>query len=195
MKGLLSFIFACMLLTGCKKKESDNDQTGLENDTTSVSYKIPFPKENIVLSSKAQEATSNWLAYITTSTEIENFKQYSVKDVISNAKPISEIMLNLKETIPDSLQTNAVRSRVNVLVTKALILKQLTEKAEPRPGEIAETAQEIPKEFNNLNIQLNELYLKTLGDFEEELDVYESQMDSLDKASRATYKGNLDTIN
>ncbi len=82
MKGIVVFIILCCCLLGCKQKVAEESTAGLENDTTSVAYKIPFPKQNIPLSTRAQEATSGWLAYITASSEIDNFRKYAVKDVI-----------------------------------------------------------------------------------------------------------------
>ena len=149
-----------------------------ETDTAVFHQKLEITKEQVRLVPQAGEFASKWLAYVTAQSEIQNFNRYTVKEVASNSKPIAEIMRSLRQTIPDSLNSNAVRARINVLYTKAGVLEQMAEKRNPHPKEIKATAEELPVDFNNLKIQINELFLKSLEDFEKELDVKEKKKDS-----------------
>jgi hypothetical protein len=88
-------------------------------------------------------------------------------------------MESLNTSIPDSLSSNAVRARANVLTTKAKVLEQLSHRRQLDAGAITEVAREIPEEFNNFKIQLNELFLKTLEDFEDELDEFKAERDTI----------------
>lgn len=88
-------------------------------------------------------------------------------------------MESLSTSIPDSLSSNAVRARANVLTTKAKVLEQLSHRRQLDANAITEVAREIPEEFNNFKIQLNELFLKTLEDFEEELDEFKAERDTI----------------
>lgn len=153
-----------------------------KTDTAVYHKKLKITTEKVQLVPAAQEITSRWLAFVTAESEIQNFKGYTVKEVASNSRPISEIMLSLRQTVPDSLNANAVRARINVLYTKAGILEQMAEKRNPHPAEIKTIAEELPEDFNNLKIQINELYLKSLEDFEKELDLKENKAkDSISK--------------
>ncbi len=145
--------------------------------TIALTQNLEFPKEQVSLLPEAQEITNEWLAYITAQSEIENLKNYTLNNVISNATPIAEIMKSLKETVPARLKSNAVQARLGVLVTKSKILQQLAEKREIDPEKIANVAQALPLEFNNFKIQVNELFLKTLEEFEEELDEFENELE------------------
>ena len=175
MKTLL-WIILLILFVGCNQNKSENSNESQDKENTiALNQKLDFSKEQVGLLPEAQEITNEWLAYITAQSEIENLKNYTINDVIANATPITEIMQSLKATVPARLKTNAVQARLGVLVTKAKILQQLTEKREVNTEEIAKIAKELPLEFNNFKTQVNELFLKTLEEFEEELDEFENQ--------------------
>jgi len=169
------WIVLSILFVGCGENKPAETQKSSDKDiAAALNKKLEITNERVILLPEAQEITTEWLAYITAQSEIENFRNYTVNDVISNATPITEILQSLQETVPESLQTNAVEARLAVLLTKAKILQQLSGKRTLEPEAIAKTAQEIPAEFNNFKIQMNELFLKTLEQFEEELDAIDN---------------------
>lgn len=181
MRNLL-FLFISLLLFGCNQNKNPEPNTGQKiQDSIAFSQNLNIVNAEVQLLPEAKAITSEWLAYITAESEIENFKNYSIKEVAANSRPIAEIMLSLKETIPDSLKFNAVKARVGVLFTKAKVLEQLSNKRNLNPSEINQVAQQIPSEFNNLKIQLNELFLKTLEQFEQELDAFEAEQEELNQ--------------
>lgn len=167
-------ILMCLGIIGCDDLEEEKPaQTTV--DTTAFTQNLSPLREQVTLLPEAREITSNWLAYITAESEIENFENYTVEDVISNATPIAEIMKSLRETPPAALKATAVEARLSVLYTKAKVLQQKAGKRTVDPAEVAALAEELPIEFNNFKIQINELFLKTLEDFEEELDLYDPE--------------------
>ncbi len=173
----MRIVFQIVLLiffTGCNQAgKSGAQQPETLKDTTAFSKLLDYPNEEVVLLPETTAITSDWLAYITAQSEIDNFRIYTINEVISNATPIAEIMESLKGTVPPQFVTNGVQTRLSVLYTKARVLERLSKKRNPNPEEIAATAQEIPVEFNNFKIQLNEIFLKTLEDFEAELDAFD----------------------
>ncbi len=166
-------VFFFLLLTSCEQNQNMNVQQNTAVDTSALYATLNNPEREIVLLPEAREITENWLAYLTAQSEIENFQAYTVKEVSDNATPIAEIMQNLRETAPKQFGSNAVQTRLSVLYTKARVLEFLTKKRNPDYSEIKSTAEELPEEFNNFKIQLNELFLKTLEDLELELDAFE----------------------
>ncbi len=179
MKNIF-WIVLILLISGCNQsKDLKSLGDKHETDTTIFNQKMGIPATQVALLPEANEVTSGWLAFIIAQSELENFKDYTINDVVSNARPIAEIMKNLKETLPDSLKANPVEARLSVLLTNAMILEQLTQQRELQPKRIAATAEDLALEFNNLKIQINELFLKTLEEFELELDKYEAPMDSI----------------
>lgn len=144
-------------------------------DTSALYANINNPEREVLLSPATREITENWLAFLTAQSEIENFKTYTVKDVSSNATPIAEIMENLKNTAPKEFRTHAVQTRLSVLYTKAKILEFLSNKRNPDYAQIRSIAEELPVEFNNFKIQINELFLKTLEELDKELDAFDAE--------------------
>lgn len=185
------FIF---IMVGCNQKSTENNESDRKDIQLALTQKLEASKVEVILLPEAQEITNEWLAYITAQSEIENLKNYTLNDVIANTTPITEIMKSLQETVPVSLQSNAVKARLGVLVTKSKILQQLAEKREVDPEKISKTAKELPQEWNNFKIQINELFLKTLEEFEEELDEIENEEEQSPKrklpASRKQTVGN-----
>lgn len=178
---IVSVLLLFLVLGSCDR-QGDNDKalTGEEEiDTTIYQRTIRVPDEEVALLPEAREITMNWLAYLTAQSEIENFGTYTVNDVISNATPIAEIMDNLKQSVPDSLKTNSIQTRVSVLYTKAKVLEHMAKRRSDKPEAIRATAEELPVDFNNFKIQINELFLKTLEDFEKELDDFRPDEDTL----------------
>ncbi|WP_010232651.1 hypothetical protein [Gillisia marina] len=157
-----------------KTKKENSNESNRKEIQLALAKKLEVPKMEVTLVPEAQEITNEWLAYITAQSEIENLKNYTLNDVIANATPITEIMKSLQETVPARLNLNAVKARLGVLVTKSKILQQLTEKRMVNPEEISKTAKDLHLEWNNFKIQLNEPFLKTLEEFEEELDLIEN---------------------
>lgn len=174
MRLFLPVIFL-IILSGCDQKQNIETQRETAVDSSALYAKINNPEKEVVLLPATLEVTENWLAFLTAQSEIENFSTYTVKDVSSNATPIAEIMENLKETVPKQFGTHAVQTRISVLYTKAKVLEFLSGKRNPDYLAIKSTAEDLPVEFNNFKIQLNELFQKTLEDLEEELDAFDAE--------------------
>lgn len=119
---------------------------------------------------EAREEVSQWLAYATAQNEMETLRNSTGKEILNSANSIMQIMESLQSSVPQNLQTPPVLSRTNVLLTKAKVLHQLSNKKEKNSSEIFRVANELIVEFDNFKLQLNELFLKTPTDFEEELD-------------------------
>lgn len=167
---LLILILLPIFLAGCNSGDRNDNSSEEVEDTTAFSQGITVPNKEVVLLPEAREQVVTWVQYITAQNEIENLKSASLNQVIENARPLAQIMQSLKSSVPDSLQSTPVNARLNVLVTKSKVLEQLATRRNRDPQKIAETAEEIPVEFNNFKLQLNELFLKSLEDFESELD-------------------------
>ena len=174
MKIIFSVIFLTLLI-GCDQKREMEGQREIAIDTSALNAKINFPEMEVVLLTETQEITGNWLAFLTAQSEIDNFRSYTVKEITDNAAPIAEIMQNLKDTAPKEFESHAAQTRLSVLYTKAKVLEFLSNKRNPDYAAIKSTAEELPVEFNNFKIQLNELFLKTLEELELELDTFDAE--------------------
>ena len=187
MRRVLGILMVLMIVSCNQNKYATNEKASSSIDTTSVDQKLKIPSQSTQLLPDASDITSEWLGFVTAQEEIRNFQNYTIKDVISNAKPIVEIMKSMKESVPDTLKSKPVQARLTVLYTKAKVLEQLTARPENKTKKISTTAESLPVEFNNLKIQINELFLKTLEDFDKELDDFEAKADSINNANSKKY--------
>ena len=168
MKRILC-LFSFICLFSCAEKQ--------EADVVEVQYERSFEdrlgnnkNRTVELLPEAREVAGNWLAYATAQNEIQTLENSTGMDIMDSSNNLVQIMENLRATLPDTLQNNAVQARVNVLYTKAMVLHQLSNKKQKNPDEIFEVANDIIVEFDNFKLQLNELFLKTPENFEMELD-------------------------
>lgn len=163
-------VFLMLSLLSCEDEAEKPVVAPLETSTSfSDSLKISKTR-NVILSPEAREIAADWLAYITAQNEIENLENKTGSEIVESSNNLMQIMESLRETLPDTLKTNAVEARTNVLLTKAHVLHQFSNKKQKNPDEIFELAQNLIVEFDNFKLQLNELFLKTPENFELELD-------------------------
>ena len=169
MKNLL-LLFSIVLLVSCKEEPPKPTGPNAEAKARFSEELQVTTNRRVDLLPEAREEVNQWLAYATAQNEMESLRNSSGYEILDSSNSIMQIMESLKSSIPDTLQTPAVISRSNVLVTKAKILHQLSNKKERDAAEIFDVANDLIVEFDNFKLQLNELFLKTPVDFEQELD-------------------------
>ncbi|WBL25472.1 hypothetical protein [Zunongwangia sp. HGR-M22] len=169
MKPLIFGIILIFLVSCAQNSEKQKPEENIR-ESAAFTEEFNIPVQNTVLDAKAKEETTKWVAYLAALSEIENLKNTSVNKLIDKSSAIAQLMEELQRTIPSSLESKPVLARLRVLSTKANVLEQKSHLQELNPEEIKEVGIEIPVEFHNLNIQLNELFIENIEDFEAELD-------------------------
>lgn len=160
---LFVLIFSLVLIfNSCKEKESEFD-TQSEDEAIEALKKetFNFPKTSIGLSPQARERAEEWSLYIAMESEVNRMKEYTIRDVMANSYTILKAADTLQKTIPKKFRQVPIESRIQVLHAKASVLHQLSEKQIPNIEKIKQTAEEIPVDFYNLNIQMNEIFIET----------------------------------
>lgn len=148
------------MVWGCNdKKIKKNNQNNLKQDSLTIRLEI-IDYEKIELNAEADSLTRNWPMYNSLKNEVERLEDYTLQDVISNILSIERVVDSLQETMPKKIDTLPVLSRIKILDTKAKFMLELSNKQSPKLEKIKKIAEEYPKEFNALNIQLNELFIK-----------------------------------
>lgn len=172
-----AYLYICVIALFSISCNEDNNKvdTSSQIDSTALEKTIDVEETEIRLDSVPRKFALKWVEFITAENEIRNISRSKVSDVMQNAETIAEIMSSLKTSIPDTLLTNPVSARLNVVETKSQLLKQYSAQREPDPKQIEKTAADLYIEFNNLKRQMNENFLKTLEDFEAELDKFEEE--------------------
>jgi hypothetical protein len=168
MRKILSF-FVIISFFACEEKETS--QASPVQSKTSFSDQLEVTTNRTVnLLPEARQLAGEWLAYATAQNEIQNLERSTGQEIMGSSNNLVQIMETLQTSIPDTLRSTAVEARVNVLLTKAQVLQQLSNKKKKNPDEIFEVAEDLVVEFDNFKLQLNELFLKTPENFEMELD-------------------------
>ena len=184
MKRFLT-LASFLILLSCQEKEK-KEIIPESNGKRSFSEEIGFTSNRKVsLIPEARAEVNEWLAYATAQHEMENLASETGTEILTASKSIVQIMETLNNTIPDTLRSKPVLARANVLLTKAKVLHQLSNKKNKNADEVFQVAQDLITEFDNFKIQVNELFLKTPGDFELELDrEFKESQDTLGASSR-----------
>lgn len=188
-KIILFILIIC--LTACKSENEAGEKAENNMDTTAFQAIIELDKRSLNLEPEARKYALNWVEFITAQNEIDKLDDITINQVMNNAGEIAQIMESLKNSVPDSLASIPVEARLNVVNTKAQLLKQYSSKRDPNASEIRETTKELYQEFNNLKLQMNEIFLKSLEDFERELDEIEKAEREQDSLASSKIKDSL----
>ncbi|HET8753551.1 MAG TPA: hypothetical protein VFM59_04250 [Salinimicrobium sp.] len=182
MKNLF-IILVLFSFFGCREKVESKPEPKKGN-SIQLSDSLEVETNRVVtLLPEARELVSAWLAYATAENGINSMKKATGFDLVQISRPMVQIMENLHSSMPDTLKVPAVLARTNVLKTKANVLHQLSSQKNVEPQAVFETSNDLIMEFGNFKIQLNEMFMKTLEDFETELDLqFKEAKDSINKA-------------
>ena len=159
-----------MVLASCVQ-DSEKDKTKTKpRETEAFTKEFTVQTAILPLEASAKKYAAKWAAYVVLHNEVKELNTTSVNKLIDNSSAIAQLMESLQSSLPDSLESKPIESRLRVLTTKAKILEQQAHLQNIDPEEIKRITKEIPQDFNNLNIQLNELFIESIEDFEAELD-------------------------
>ena len=149
------------ILLGCSNSETKTD-TGDENvqNTSELQKKINLDTiPSIQLQENASKVTEEWMMHIALNSEMERLADYNLVDILNNAESIDRVVDSLAISVPEVFETNAVKARIITLKTHSKLLLEHSKRTEPKPKEVEKLAAKLKLDFNNLNIQLNEVFI------------------------------------
>lgn len=156
-------LIGTLLATSCggdsKENRVENQLKQTKLDSI-LSQPIQTPSQVVQLNDEAQNLTKDWLLYIAMESEIKRMNNYTLDDVMANSQTILQATDTLMKTLPDTFKIKPVEARMKVLHTKASVLHQLSQKQQKDFIKIKTVAEEVPVDFQNLNIQLNEVFIE-----------------------------------
>ena len=159
----MSFVLCLSCCFMACQNKTDRKTLSQEEKAREDSLKIALnlkPYQTTTLNPQADSLVKSWPMYEELEIEVNRLENYTLQDVISNISTLHSVVDSLQQTIPEAVDTFPVTSRVNVLNTKAKHLMLLSEKQRPKLRDIKKMAEEYPFEFNNLKIQLNEVFIE-----------------------------------
>lgn len=153
--GILSLAISC----GDPQKEESKSKKEIE-EQSQFQKKINLDSiRSVQLTEKAQKETDEWMMYIALNSEVKRFDNYTLLDVVNNSETIEKVVDSLSITVPKQFDTKAINARVVTLKTHANLLKENSDRIEPKASEIKDLSAKLKIDFNNLKIQLNEVFI------------------------------------
>lgn len=183
MRKILFYILPIFLFS-CEEKQEPSKSNSVQSESSFEDRLEVNGNRTVNLLPDARQVAGEWVAYATAQNEIQSLEESTGYEIMGSSKNLVQIMESLRTSLPDTLRSNAVEARLNVLYTKSQILQQLSNKKQKDPDEIFNVANDLVVEFDNFKLQLNELFLKTPENFEMELD--EEFEESLEPDSTGT---------
>ncbi|MFL0353042.1 hypothetical protein [Xanthomarina sp. GH4-25] len=155
MKLILSF-FLIVCLFSCEENTKNEQQT--ENNTTVLVSKKNIQKLNytdFVLDSKVKKKIQGWNKYTELEGVILNLKQGNLSYFKENHDILEALITDLKETIPESVNSPSVMSRLIALDTKLYKLESVVNLSNTTSDKLIIPIKEVLVSFSNLNLQMN----------------------------------------
>ncbi len=176
MKRIISlpFLIIFSVLIGvisCQNKsEKATENSFLENQTSILQKDIVLPTSvQLQLSQKTQDIANTWADYKTFENELDNLKSSHYQDLVENASNLAKITKQLNDSIPPVFNENAIAVRLNVLYTHTKMLEQVSQRQVKDTTLLKNNLEKVIIAFNNLKVQLNEVFLPSIEEFEAEL--------------------------
>lgn len=187
MRHLLSYPFIiCALLfislSSCKDHEEKEKEpvSYLEQNAKAFSKELDLSNiQKFQLSPEAEDAISDWVQFSAVKSEIENLEGSSLQRIVNNSDNLVEEIKKMQDSIPEKFDVVPIESRLNVLLTKAKVLQQSANRNKIDTTAIKQGGTELYQAFGYLQIQLNEVFLEGLPDFDINMD---RKQDSIRKA-------------
>jgi len=155
-------MIVCLIVSFASCSDAKKQETRSNDQSTSAEYLFKLKLDTLQvpkLNKQAKEATEEWIHYTALNTEMQRLEEYTVQDAISNADAISRVVDSLVASIPKKFKTKAVKARVVALDTHSKLLLASSKRQQPDPEVLKELSTKLKIDFNNLILQLNEVYI------------------------------------
>lgn len=167
-------IIGLIVLLGCfscaKVKTIDSVLSSTANDSLIVSQKITT-SVGVLLDEEARLKVATWKEYQQVATLITELYNTSKSDVLENATMYADEIKQLRDSIRiKELDNPKIISRLNVLLTQSLRLKDMNKIPSISDQEVKDEAVKLCESFSSLNSRINTFY-KTIQ-LEKELDQF-----------------------
>ncbi|WP_308991657.1 hypothetical protein QLS71_007470 [Mariniflexile litorale] len=120
-----------------------------EKDISKIKY------TDYILDTRTENLMISWEAYKQLSEVINNVKKADLSFFQNNNKEVKELLVNLKQNIPNDVDSSSILSRISALETKILKLESLVNLSTTSKKELLVNIQDLLIAFSNLNLQMN----------------------------------------
>jgi hypothetical protein len=154
MKLLISFCLIISLVS-CGNEETNQNRQEIVLPTLSSQQIQKLNYTEYLLDSKVKVITKNWIKYNELEGVITNLKQADLSYFKDNNEILEALIIDLKQSIPESLNSPPIMSRLIALETKLYKLESVVNLSNATQENIMSSIKEVLVAFSNLNLQLN----------------------------------------
>ena len=137
-------------------EESDIEEPTYKSSMTFGDKNYTFPE----LSSPAKVQAVQWGVLEDLLSEAKNLNGSNFQDLKNRSERLTEYSDSLFKKIPDTLNTNMIRSRLMVLKTRSELLFQITHRGTMDSADLQKSVVEMNSAVKNLIVHLNEKFQK-----------------------------------
>ena len=157
---LFNFLLIITLLFSACKKESEDavvDDSVTVIDTLLLTKKDikKITYQDIAIDAKANTVMSNWKAYLDVANGIQNLFIPDFTFFNADVDLFNSTIKDLEETIPEAINTQAIKARVLVLKTMLLKFQEIETLKTSTKKEKLVAMRQVFFAQSNLNLQIN----------------------------------------
>lgn len=159
---LLPLVFGLLFLVGCNSstKEQASNVSEQKKDSERVTAKDiqNLKYTDYILSPEAKEATLNWQRYQELMAQIEFLKQADFSYFGGKNDLLLSFLKELKNDIPITIATPAIKERLIALETKILKFHSTLKLSNLKKNDVLRDIKEILVATSNLHLQINKKF-------------------------------------
>lgn len=170
-------VFFLLAITGCKHQEKELATSYLGDNQEALSKPIEVSSvARAYLITEAQQHIAAWPNYTSLKVEIEKIENFTLQNLLDNTEILIQTLEEVKDSIPEKFDVTPVQSRLTVLEMQMKMLQQHVKIPQIDPQILQEDGREIFRSYQNLELQINEVFLKDYAQFDFDID---RQQDSI----------------
>tara|TARA_R110002126_G_scaffold56346_8_gene150595 strand:+ start:5561 stop:6079 length:519 start_codon:yes stop_codon:yes gene_type:complete len=152
---ILSFL---VLFSACKKSQDHSTENQIEQNKSQEISEQDIAKLKYIeyaLDTTTEAVIQDWAEYTQIEDVVANIKKGDLTFFNDNEKAIKLVLKELKQNVPESLNSSSINARILVLETKILKLESLANLSTTTKEELLETIKEFFVSFYTLSFQMN----------------------------------------
>lgn len=153
-----TIISLCFLIVACNNKPQQAAATETEANNTGVLAEADIAKLKYLefaLDPKTEVLTEPWQPYGRLQEAVENVKKANFSFFEDDEQAVYQLLRELRKTIPDTLKTQSVLSRITIVENMLYKLDETYKLRTTTKPELAASIKELLVAYSNLNFQLN----------------------------------------
>ncbi|MFD2725100.1 hypothetical protein [Hyunsoonleella rubra] len=156
LKTLRIFGIVILLLSCKNSTQNDAEKTTHTNNSELTKDDIANLKYlEFTLDPQAESIAEPWDAYSRLREAVEGVKNADFSFFNAEEKASEELIKDLKATVPDTLNTPSVLSRILVMQTMLQKMQETSGLSTTTKAELSQAVRDVLVAYSNLNFQLN----------------------------------------